>query len=83
MAKPKTVHVCSECGGKSPRWQGQCPHCKVWNTLVESVVEPEAPVAKRFAAAFGADVNGFRLGHQAPAPRTDTGTRGASAQKSS
>ena len=30
-----------ECGGKSPRWQGQCPHCKIWNTLVESVVEPE------------------------------------------
>ena len=53
MAKPKTVHVCSECGGKSPRWQGQCPHCQAWNTLVESVVEPEAPVAKRFAALAG------------------------------
>ena len=53
MAKVKTEYVCSECGGKSPRWQGQCPHCKVWNTLVESVVEPEAPVAKRFAALAG------------------------------
>jgi DNA repair protein RadA/Sms len=30
---------------RSPRWQGQCPHCKAWNTLVESVVEPEAPGA--------------------------------------
>jgi DNA repair protein RadA/Sms len=54
MAKTKTVHVCSECGGKSPRWQGQCPHCQAWNTLIESIVEPEAPpVAKRFNALAG------------------------------
>ena len=53
MAKVKTEYVCSACGGKSPRWQGQCPHCKAWNTLVESVVEPEAPVAKRYAALAG------------------------------
>ena len=53
MAKVKTVHVCTECGGKSPRWQGQCPHCHAWNTLVESVVEPELPVSKRFNALAG------------------------------
>jgi hypothetical protein len=43
----------TECGGKSPRWQGQCPHCHAWNTLVESVVEPELPVSKRFNALAG------------------------------
>ncbi len=53
MAKVKTVHVCTECGGKSPRWQGQCPHCHAWNTLVESVVEPDLPVSKRFNALAG------------------------------
>ncbi|MGA8008883.1 MAG: DNA repair protein RadA, partial [Thiomonas sp.] len=37
MAKPQTVYVCSECGGKSAKWQGQCPHCQAWNTLVETV----------------------------------------------
>ncbi len=39
MAKPKTTYVCGDCGGVSPKWQGQCPHCGGWNTLVESVAE--------------------------------------------
>jgi DNA repair protein RadA/Sms len=40
MAKPKTAYSCTECGGQSPKWQGQCPHCGAWNTLVESVAAP-------------------------------------------
>jgi len=39
MAKPKTQYTCTECGGLSPKWQGQCPHCNAWNTLVETVAE--------------------------------------------
>jgi DNA repair protein RadA/Sms len=39
MAKPKTVFTCTECGGQAPKWQGQCPHCDAWNSLVESVAE--------------------------------------------
>ena len=35
----------------SPKWQGQCPHCGAWNTLVESVATP-APT--RFATVAGA-----------------------------
>jgi DNA repair protein RadA/Sms len=35
----KTVYTCSECGGTSPKWLGQCPACNAWNTLVEGVVE--------------------------------------------
>jgi len=35
MARPTTVHVCSECGHSSARWHGQCPGCRAWNTLVE------------------------------------------------
>ncbi len=35
MAKPKKRYVCQACGGVSPRWQGQCPDCAEWNTLVE------------------------------------------------
>ncbi len=37
MAKSKSVYACTECGGQSPKWQGQCPHCNAWNTLVEGV----------------------------------------------
>ncbi|MBX9299053.1 DNA repair protein RadA [Chromobacterium piscinae] len=42
MAKNKTVFSCTECGGQSPKWQGQCPHCNAWNTLTEAVAAPAA-----------------------------------------
>jgi DNA repair protein RadA/Sms len=47
MAKVKSVYACTECGGQVLKWQGQCPHCQAWNTLVETVAEP-APGANRF-----------------------------------
>ncbi len=39
MAKAKTNYTCSECGGISNKWTGQCPACHAWNTLVETVQE--------------------------------------------
>ncbi|MCE5180519.1 MAG: DNA repair protein RadA [Betaproteobacteria bacterium] len=39
MAKQKSIYSCIECGGQVPKWQGQCPHCMAWNTLVEAVAE--------------------------------------------
>jgi DNA repair protein RadA/Sms len=39
MAKAKSVYSCTECGGQVLKWQGQCPHCQAWNTLVEAVAE--------------------------------------------
>jgi DNA repair protein RadA/Sms len=51
MAKAKTIYSCTECGGQSPKWQGQCPHCGEWNTLVESVAETAPAAGKnRFSA---------------------------------
>ena len=35
------------------KWQGQCPHCNAWNTLVETVAETAAPSANRFSALSG------------------------------
>ena len=35
MAKPKKKYVCQSCGSVAHRWQGQCPDCGEWNTLVE------------------------------------------------
>jgi DNA repair protein RadA/Sms len=29
--------VCSACGNQSPRWEGRCPGCGEWNTLVEEL----------------------------------------------
>ena len=48
MAKTKTVFFCTECGNETPRWQGQCPGCREWNTLVEA---PSAPAAKKGGGA--------------------------------
>jgi len=39
VAKVKSIYSCTECGASSPKWQGQCPGCGEWNTLVESVAE--------------------------------------------
>ena len=59
MAKAKTVYTCTECGGHAPKWQGQCPHCSEWNTLVETVVEASAGSAHRFSTmATGAGERG-------------------------
>ncbi|MBW3631102.1 MAG: DNA repair protein RadA [Gemmatimonadetes bacterium] len=38
MAKTRTRFSCTECGNDTPRWQGQCPACQAWNSLVEEVV---------------------------------------------
>ncbi|NCS62358.1 MAG: DNA repair protein RadA, partial [Rhodoferax sp.] len=51
MAKEKTHYVCTDCGGSSPKWQGKCPSCNAWNTLIESVAETAAaPTKNRFAS---------------------------------
>ena len=48
MAKTKTLYSCTECGASSPKWQGQCPGCNAWNTLVETLAEQ--PGKHRFEA---------------------------------
>src|SRR6202521_4739448 len=50
MAKAKTAYACTECGGTTSKWQGQCPHCGVWNTRVETIA---ATPASRFQALAG------------------------------
>jgi DNA repair protein RadA/Sms len=37
-ARARTVYICTECGQESLRWQGRCPECQAWNTLVERTV---------------------------------------------
>lgn len=42
MAKTKTMWFCNECGAESPKWQGRCPACGAWNTMVEEKVSTKA-----------------------------------------
>ena len=37
--KEKSVWFCSECGADSPKWEGRCPACGAWNTMVEEKVK--------------------------------------------
>ncbi len=74
MAKEKTIYVCNECGGSSPKWLGKCPHCNAWNSLVESVAESAAPAKNRFAAlAKTAEVATLADIEAADVARTPTG----------
>ncbi|MDO9205598.1 DNA repair protein RadA [Methylotenera sp.] len=50
MAKAKTIYSCTECGASEPKWQGQCPSCMAWNTLVESI--EETTTTNRYANKF-------------------------------
>lgn len=40
MAKPKTLFVCQQCGATYPKWMGRCSKCNEWNTLIETVAQP-------------------------------------------
>ena len=51
MAKAKTIYSCTECGASEPKWQGQCPSCLSWNTLVESI-EESSTSTNRYANKF-------------------------------
>lgn len=43
--KTKRVFYCTQCGNETPKWQGQCPACGAWNTVVEQPAEVTAKKA--------------------------------------
>lgn len=47
MAKSKTVFFCTECGNETPKWQGKCPACGSWNTIVEGESQPKKAVSRQ------------------------------------
>ena len=57
--KTKILFYCTECGNETPKWQGKCPACGAWNTIVERPAEKAArksPSASR-GSALGVAVN--------------------------
>src|SRR5512132_3718604 len=70
--KTKTVYSCTECGGQTPKWQGQCPHCGAWNTLVESIAAP-APTRFQTVAGKASAVRALGSVDASEAPRFATG----------
>ena len=51
--KVKTAFVCSECGYSSPKWSGQCPSCREWNTMNEEITEVNKASAKTSLKPIG------------------------------
>ena len=50
MAKQRTLFVCQNCGGQSPKWLGKCPDCGEWNTFAEETTaksQVQGPEAAR------------------------------------
>lgn len=39
--KFRKIYICSNCGAKYLKWQGQCDECGSWNSLVEDVEKEE------------------------------------------
>lgn len=59
MAKAKaTSFFCKECGYESPKWLGQCPGCRQWNTFVEELTAKKEPAAKRGLGASSGNGQG-------------------------
>ena len=48
--KAKTLFYCTQCGNELPKWQGKCPACGAWNTIVE---QPQERSVKKTASPAG------------------------------
>ncbi len=70
MAKAKSVFYCTDCGNEVLRWQGQCPACGAWNTIVERPAEPKGKTPK--STSGRRDSGG--LGFARPRPITEVET---------
>ena len=60
MAKTKTsAWFCTACGNETPKWEGRCPACGEWNTIVE----------EKIPATRGGKQSSVRKGVAAPQSR--------------
>ena len=74
--KFKTVFLCQKCGYQSPKWMGQCPDCKEWDTLAEEVVAQESKNAaknKKSFTEFTSQITPLNAAAQTAEPRISTG----------
>ena len=53
MAKSKTVYICNECGQEYPKWSGRCNACGAWNSLEETLIQPNTHSAGRRLSGGG------------------------------
>ena len=51
--KEKTIYYCKECGNETMKWQGRCPACGQWNTIVEYKQAPKARSSNLASSRIG------------------------------
>ncbi|WP_294173912.1 DNA repair protein RadA [uncultured Sphingomonas sp.] len=68
MAKLKSRYICQACGSVQSRWQGQCPDCAEWNTLVAEASNVTVFSAKHDLSAGGRAVELVGLDADIPLP---------------
>ncbi len=66
--KAKTVFFCTECGNETPKWAGQCPSCRAWNTLVEQPAETK----KKASGASGGTLRNAAFDRPKPIAQVET-----------
>ena len=72
MSKARSVHRCTACGARSPKWLGRCPDCGAWSTLEEEV-ERAAPAPGSLRALGGKAAPGAAPRERAlPLPEVDS-----------
>ncbi len=49
--KAKTLFYCTQCGNETLKWQGQCPACGAWNTIVEQPAQSKTASSSRSGSA--------------------------------
>ncbi len=53
MPKVKTAFICQACEFETPKWQGQCPSCGEWNSLVETLVSTKSNIKNQKSNIVG------------------------------
>jgi DNA repair protein RadA/Sms len=52
MSKLQHRYVCQECGRVVAQPMGRCPQCGAWNSMIEEILEPEAPATRSIGASL-------------------------------
>ena len=67
--KSKVLFYCTSCGNEFPKWQGQCPACRAWNTIVE---QPAEKAVKRSAPGKAGSPLGVAVNRPRPMREIET-----------
>ena len=47
MSKNNSSFVCTSCDYKAFKWQGCCPDCQEWNSIVERTISPASKAVSK------------------------------------